>query len=73
MSKSDRRKEAEREARRARRLAERVVKMAPLVVHEPPVELEGFAFAAVWHERRQREPAHRFLRELVAAAAAAHR
>ena len=56
-----------------RRLAERVVKMAPLVVHEPPVELEGFAFAAVWHERRQREPAHRFLRELVAAAAAAHR
>ena len=49
-----------------RRLAERFVRMAPLALFPPPVELEGFALHAVWHERRQREPAHRFLRELVA-------
>jgi DNA-binding transcriptional LysR family regulator len=53
-----------------RRLAERFVRMAPLTLHEPPVELRGFALTAVWHERRQRDPAHRFLRELVARVAA---
>lgn len=53
-----------------RRLAERFVRLAPLVLHTPPVELEGFAIYAVWHERRQGEPAHRFLRELVARVAA---
>jgi len=53
-----------------RRLAERFVRMAPLTLHAPPVELAGFAIHAVWHERRQREPAHRFLRELLARVAA---
>ena len=53
-----------------RRLAERVVEMAPLAIHEAPIELEPFAFSAIWHERRQREPAHRYLRSMVAAVAA---
>ncbi|MBO6933781.1 MAG: LysR family transcriptional regulator [Deltaproteobacteria bacterium] len=52
-----------------RRLAERLARTAPLQVHPPPVGLEPFALHAVWHERRQREPAHRFLRELVVEAA----
>lgn len=54
-----------------RRLAERVAAMAPLALHEPPVPLEPFSLSAIWHERRQREPAHRFLRELLAETAAA--
>ncbi len=49
-----------------RQLGERIAQMAPLTLHEPPVLLDPFPLSAIWHERRQREPAHRFLRELVA-------
>jgi DNA-binding transcriptional LysR family regulator len=36
----------------------------------PPLELPGFAVLASWHQRRQRDPAHAWLRERVVAAAA---
>ncbi len=39
--------------------------MAPLALHEPPLPVAPFPLTTIWHERRQREPAHRFLRELV--------
>ena len=40
-----------------------------LVALSPPVELTGFTIAMVWHERGQRDPAQRWLREQVAVAA----
>ncbi|MEZ4336968.1 MAG: LysR family transcriptional regulator [Sandaracinaceae bacterium] len=48
------------------RLATMLAAMAPLDVHPPPIELEGFSVIQMWHERRQRDPAHVFLRRLVA-------
>lgn len=51
------------------RLAAMLAAMAPLEVHPPPVEIEGFTVVQLWHERRQRDPAHAFLRRLVADAA----
>ncbi|MCB9591999.1 MAG: LysR family transcriptional regulator [Sandaracinaceae bacterium] len=53
-----------------RRLANRLARMAPLVLHEPPVEIPGFRVSQLWHERRQRDPAHVFLRRTVAEVAA---
>ncbi|SPA53743.1 LysR family transcriptional regulator [Cupriavidus taiwanensis] len=36
-----------------------------LAVFNPPVAIPGFTKTAVWHERTHREPAHRWLRELL--------
>ena len=49
-----------------RRLAHRLAAIAPLVVHEPPVDVRGFDVHQIWHERRQRDPAHAWLRARVA-------
>ena len=38
-----------------------------LQVLEPPLPVEGFTIGLVWHARRQRHPAHRWLRERVRA------
>ena len=35
----------------------------------PPMELEGFSMVMAWHERQHADPAHRWLRALVAAVA----
>lgn len=51
------------------RLARMFTGVAPLVVHRPPIELRAFPAVQMWHERRQRDPAHAFLRRLVADAA----
>lgn len=32
---------------------------------EPPLEIPGFTKIAAWHERTHRDPAHRWLRELL--------
>ena len=42
-----------------------------LVVHEPPpeVDLGNFDYVQVWHERRDDDPVHRWLRQLVRNAA----
>ncbi|NML30173.1 LysR family transcriptional regulator [Paraburkholderia antibiotica] len=34
---------------------------------EPPVEVPGYEMAMLWHERVHRDPAHRWLREFIAA------
>jgi hypothetical protein len=36
-------------------------------VLDPPVELDEFNYIQVWHKRRQHEPMHIWLRELIAA------
>jgi DNA-binding transcriptional LysR family regulator len=40
---------------------------AGLRVLEAPLEVPGYEMAMLWHERRHRDPAHRWLREQIAA------
>ncbi|MEM5430782.1 LysR family transcriptional regulator [Cupriavidus oxalaticus] len=47
---------------------QRLVRDAPgLRVVEPPVEVPGYEMSMLWHERVHRDPAHRWLREHIAA------
>jgi DNA-binding transcriptional LysR family regulator len=52
------------------RVAERFAVQYPLVVHRSPVRPAGFTLALTWSARSEDEPAQRWLREVVAAAAA---
>jgi DNA-binding transcriptional LysR family regulator len=48
---------------------ERLVRDVPaLRVVEAPVEVPGYEMSMLWHERVHRDPAHRWLRETIAAA-----
>lgn len=48
-------------------LPERLVRNVPaLQTVEPPVQVQGFEMSMFWHERVHRDPAHRWLRELIA-------
>lgn len=51
------------------RLGERVAASAGLAVFDVPLDLGTFALSQVWHARRHRDPAHAWLREVIAAAA----
>lgn len=52
----------------AERLARALSHTLPLRVLKPPIAIPAFAMEVTWHERRHRDPAHRWLRsELVAA------
>ena len=48
-------------------LAERVVQvfaeMLPLQTFAPPIDLPGFSVGMLWHQRSDRDPSHRWLRE----------
>jgi DNA-binding transcriptional LysR family regulator len=57
----------------ARRVADVLAKPLGLVVLTPPPELrlQSFTMSAVWHERTHDDPAHRWLRGLIAEEAAA--
>jgi DNA-binding transcriptional LysR family regulator len=49
-------------------LPERLARGAPgLRVVEAPLEVPGYEMAMLWHERRHRDPGHRWLREWIAA------
>jgi DNA-binding transcriptional LysR family regulator len=48
-----------------RRLAMLFAKFANLSVLDPPVELDKFNYIQVWHKRRQHEPMHTWLREMI--------
>ena len=48
-------------------VAEHFARMYPLQVLPPPIDLPPFGIDAVWHERFDRDPAHRWLRGQVAA------
>lgn len=52
-----------------RRLAERVAKPAGLAVFDVPIDLGTLTLSQVWHARRHKDPAHAWLREIIAAAA----
>lgn len=51
-------------------LAERVARtfatMVPLEIREPPIAVRGFTMYQTWHEQRRSDPAHAWLRTLVA-------
>lgn len=49
-----------------RRLAEQLRRLAPLELHPPPLHLDRFHFQLGWHVRRHADPAHRWLRGLLA-------
>jgi len=49
-----------------RRLAMLFAEFANLSVIDPPIELDEFNYIQVWHKRRQHEPMHIWLRELIA-------
>ncbi|KAB8314612.1 LysR family transcriptional regulator [Tolypothrix campylonemoides VB511288] len=49
-----------------RRLAMLFAEFANLCLLDPPVELDKFNYIQVWHKRRQHEPMHTWLRELIA-------
>lgn len=51
------------------RLVHALLGELPLRVLEPPLELPRFAIYQVWHERRQEDPAHAWLRGALAALA----
>jgi DNA-binding transcriptional LysR family regulator len=49
------------------RLAAVFGELLPVQTDAPPVPVTGFAVHMLWHERREDDPAHRFLRERVVA------
>lgn len=49
-------------------LPERLVRdNAALQVVEAPVDVPGYEMSMLWHERSHRDPAHRWLRDFIAA------
>ncbi|WP_025119175.1 MULTISPECIES: LysR family transcriptional regulator [unclassified Serratia (in: enterobacteria)] len=48
-------------------LPERLVRDSPEIqIAQPPVEIPGYELAMLWDERSHRDPAHQWLRELIA-------
>jgi DNA-binding transcriptional LysR family regulator len=52
-----------------RRLARRIAATAPIEVLELPLEIEPLTVSMIWHERRQDDPAHAWLRRQMVEAA----
>ncbi|WIW50432.1 LysR family transcriptional regulator (plasmid) [Bradyrhizobium sp. 62B] len=52
-----------------RRAAVRLAHMFPLSVKEVPAELASYEVFLIWHERSNRDPRHKWLRETIAAVA----
>jgi DNA-binding transcriptional LysR family regulator len=48
-----------------RRLAMLFAEFANLSLLDPPIKLDEFSYIQVWHQRRQHEPMHIWLRELI--------
>jgi DNA-binding transcriptional LysR family regulator len=53
------------------RVATRMAAMLPLAVVDMPVEMPPYEVFLIWHERRHRDPEHRWMRAEIAAAALA--
>jgi DNA-binding transcriptional LysR family regulator len=49
-----------------KRLAHRVVKISQTRLLRPPIELVAFRYIQVWHPRMDGDPAHQWLRRLMA-------
>jgi DNA-binding transcriptional LysR family regulator len=50
----------------ARRILPRDAEIGSLAVFDPPFAIPPFAFRQIWHRRRDGDPAHRWLRDLIA-------
>ncbi|MGH7816413.1 MAG: hypothetical protein ACREOR_03405 [Candidatus Binatia bacterium] len=46
-----------------------LVRMHPLRILKPPVEMPGFTMCQVWHEIHRNDPGHRWLRDTLSDAA----
>ncbi|HWZ92391.1 MAG TPA: LysR substrate-binding domain-containing protein, partial [Polyangiaceae bacterium] len=53
------------------RLARRMAQRFPLRLLEPPLTLPRFSLSLAWHPRLDQDPAHRWLRSIVAKVSAA--
>lgn len=53
----------------ARRTLEACELRSDVRMFEPPFDIPTFAFAQIWHSRRTKDPAHRWLRDLILRAA----
>jgi DNA-binding transcriptional LysR family regulator len=51
-----------------RRFAQRMVKVLPLAIVESPLSSLEIPLALLWHERTDADPAHRYVRDLIAKA-----
>lgn len=49
----------------ARRILPREGETGPLAIFAPPFAIPPFSFRQIWHRRRDGDPAHRWLRELI--------
>lgn len=49
----------------ASRVAHAFAKLLPLTLFAPPLKLPGFRVSMFWHDRKDTDPAHRFLRSQV--------
>ncbi|MDF5725668.1 MAG: LysR family transcriptional regulator, partial [Rhizonema sp. PD37] len=49
-----------------RRIAMVFTKYANLAIFKPPIEFGQYDYVQIWHERRDRDPLHLWLRELIA-------
>ncbi len=47
-----------------RRIAMRFAKYANLAILEPPIDFGQYDYMQIWHERRDRDPLHIWLRDL---------
>lgn len=48
------------------RVAQHFARHLPLALLPPPLPLSGFTIGQLWHERLHRDPAHKWLRQLIA-------
>jgi DNA-binding transcriptional LysR family regulator len=54
----------------SRRVAEPFARLLPLRLFEPPLRLRPSRIGMVWHDSLEDDPAHRWLRDVIAEAAA---
>ena len=48
------------------RAATELMRSSKLARFEPPLEIEGFDYRLLWHERSHADPGHKWLRDLIA-------
>jgi LysR family transcriptional regulator, nod-box dependent transcriptional activator len=51
------------------RMAAELVRMHPLKILNPPMEIPGFTMCQGWHEIHRNDPGHRWLRDALSNAA----
>lgn len=52
----------------SRRLAHRAAELLPLEIHRPPLDLPDYTLVVMWHPRFERDPTHRWFRDVLVTA-----